>query len=589
MNIILRLTKMATRHKWNLILAYACMLGATTSFLITPKFIGKAVDKIAASYNDGIIPTSLIIETVIAIVLLMSIRGFLSFWQTSLGENLSHKVAYSLRNKFFNKVQTISFDFHDKWHTGELISRAISDIENVRMSINMGLMRAPYFIAMFVIVSILLINLHWMLGIISIAFMPIISFNSINVRLKMRQLLRKIQITTAELSTISQENFSGARVVRSFASSKYEQSKFDSKNQEIFYQTIDAEKLRAKNATFMRFAFTVSIGIVLLMGGRLVINNELTWGELTQFIIYMQILSMPVTMAAWLVNAYARAVSSGERLFEILDAKSKLKESTNALKIEKSNGHIIFDNVSFSYDKNISIIKNLNFEIKPGEKIAIIGTPGSGKTTIANLIPRFYDVTDGKILLDNIDIREINLNSLRKNIGLIQQDIFLFATTIRENIAYGKENATIEEVINAAKTAQIHNYIETLDKGYDTIIGERGTDLSGGQKQRIGIARAVILNPSILIMDDTTSSVDTETESLINDSLKTIMENRTTLIISNRISTVQKANKIFVIEKGEIIEEGLHQELLEKNGKYKNIYNLQLKPTENKATTTINK
>ena len=419
--------------------------------------------------------------------------------------------------------------------------------------------------------------------------MPIISFNSINVRLKMRQLLRKIQITTAELSTISQENFSGARVVRSFASSKYEQSKFDSKNQEIFYQTIDAEKLRAKNATFMRFAFTVSIGIVLLIGGRLVINNELTWGELTQFIIYMQILSMPVTMAAWLVNAYARAVSSGERLFEILDAKSKLKESTNALKIEKSNGHIIFDNVSFSYDKNISIIKNLNFEIKPGEKIAIIGTPGSGKTTIANLIPRFYDVTDGKILLDNIDIREINLNSLRKNIGLIQQDIFLFATTIRENIAYGKENATIEEVINAAKTAQIHNYIETLDKGYDTIIGERGTDLSGGQKQRIGIARAVILNPSILIMDDTTSSVDTETESLINDSLKTIMENRTTLIISNRISTVQKANKIFVIEKGEIIEEGRHQELLEKNGKYKNIYNLQLKPTENKATTTINK
>ncbi len=580
---------MATRHKWNLILAYACMLGATTSFLITPKFIGKAVDKIAASYNDGIIPTSIIIETVIAIVLLMSIRGFLSFWQTSLGENLSHKIAYSLRNKFFNKVQTISFDFHDKWHTGELISRAISDIENVRMSINMGLMRAPYFIAMFVIVSILLINLHWMLGIISIAFMPIISFNSINVRLKMRQLLRKIQITTAELSTISQENFSGARVVRSFASSKYEQSKFDSKNQEIFYQTIDAEKLRAKNATFMRFAFTVSIGIVLLIGGRLVINNELTWGELTQFIIYMQILSMPVTMAAWLVNAYARAVSSGERLFEILDAKSKLKESTNALKIEKSNGHIIFDNVSFSYDKNISIIKNLNFEIKPGEKIAIIGTPGSGKTTIANLIPRFYDVTDGKILLDNIDIREINLNSLRKNIGLIQQDIFLFATTIRENIAYGKENATIEEVINAAKTAQIHNYIETLDKGYDTIIGERGTDLSGGQKQRIGIARAVILNPSILIMDDTTSSVDTETESLINDSLKTIMENRTTLIISNRISTVQKANKIFVIEKGEIIEEGRHQELLEKNGIYKNIYNLQLKPTENKATTTINK
>ncbi|MFL2763576.1 MAG: ABC transporter ATP-binding protein [Dehalococcoidia bacterium] len=580
---------MATRHKWNLILAYACMLGATTSFLITPKFIGKAVDKIAASYNDGIIPTSLIIETIIAIVLLMSIRGFLSFWQTSLGENLSHKIAYSLRNKFFNKMQTISFDFHDKWHTGELISRAISDIENVRMSINMGLMRAPYFIATFVIVSILLINLHWMLGIISIAFMPIISLNSINVRLKMRQLIRKIQITTAELSTISQENFSGARVVRSFASSKYEQSKFDSKNEEIFYQTIDAEKLRAKNATFMRFAFTVSIGIVLLIGGRLVINNELTWGELTQFIIYMQILSMPVTMAAWLVNAYARAVSSGERLFEILDSKSKLKESTNALKIEKSNGHIIFNNVSFSYEKNISIIKNLNFEIKPGEKIAIIGTPGSGKTTIANLIPRFYDVTDGKILLDNIDIREINLNSLRKNIGLIQQDIFLFATTIRENIAYGKENATIEEVINAAKTAQIHDYIQTLDEGYDTLIGERGTDLSGGQRQRIGIARAVILNPSILIMDDTTSSVDTETESLINDSLKTIMENRTTLIISNRISTVQKANKIFVIEQGEIIEEGLHQELLEKNGIYKNIYTLQLKPTENKPTVTINK
>ena len=587
MNIILRLTKMATCHKWNLILAYLCMLGATTSFLITPKFIGKAVDKISSSYNEGIIPTSLIIETIIAIVLLMSIRGFLSFWQTSLGENLSHKIAYSLRNMFFNKVQTISFDFHDRWHTGELISRAISDIENVRMSINMGLMRAPYFLAMFIIVSILLINLHWLLGIISIAFMPIISLNSINVRLKMRRLLHKIQKTTAELSTISQENFSGAKVVRSFASSKYEQSKFDSKNQEIFYQTVDAEKLRAKNATFMRFAFTVSIGIVLLIGGRLVINEELTWGELTQFIIYMQILSMPVSMAAWLVNAYARAVSSGERLFEILDSKSKLKETSNTLKINKSNGHILFKDVSFGYDENNLVLKNLNLEIKTGEKIAIIGTPGSGKTTIANLIPRFYDVTGGKILLDNIDIKQINLNSLRRNIGLIQQDIFLFATTIKENISYGKEDATMEEVIQAAKTAQIHNYIQTLDKGYDTILGERGTDLSGGQRQRLGIARAVILNPSILIMDDTTSSVDTETETLINQSLESIMKNRTTLIISNRISTVQKANKIFVLEQGEIIEEGLHQELLEKNGIYKNIYNLQLKPTETQSKNTI--
>ena len=586
MNIILRLTKMAICHKWNLILAYACMLGATTSFLITPKFIGKAVDKMATSYNDGTIPSSLIIETVIAIILLMSIRGFLSFWQTSLGENLSHKIAYSLRNKFFNKVQTISFDFHDKWHTGELISRAISDIENVRMSINMGLIRAPYFIFMFVVVSILLINLHWMLGIISISFMPIISLNSINVRLKMRRLLQKIQKTTAELSTISQENFSGARVVRSFASSKYEQSKFDSKNEEIFYQTVDAEKLRAKNATFMRFAFTISIGIVLLIGGRLVINNELTWGELTQFIIYMQILALPVTMAAWLVNAYARAISSGERLFEILDSKSKLKEHNNALKIKKSNGHIVFNNVSFKYEDKTSVIKNLSFEIKPGEKIAIIGTPGSGKTTIANLIPRFYDVTDGKILLDNINIKEIDLDSLRRNIGLIQQDIFLFATTIKENIAYGKEDASLEEIIQAAKTAQIHNYIQTLDKGYDTIIGERGTDLSGGQKQRIGIARAVILNPSILIMDDTTSSVDTETESLINKSLKTIMKDRTTLIISNRISTVQKANKIFVMERGEIVEEGIHQELLEKDGIYKKIYSLQLRPTENQPKVT---
>jgi len=562
------------------------MLGATTSFLMTPKLIGKAIDKITTSSSGGI-PTNIIVETIIAIILLMSLRGFLSFWQTSLGENLSHKVAYSLRNLFFNKIQTISFDFHDKWHTGELISRAISDIENVRMSINMGLMRAPYFIAMFVIIAIILINLHWMLGIISISFMPIISFNSINVRLKMRNFLHKIQKTTAELSTISQENFSGARVVRSFASANYEQSKFDSKNQEIFHQTIDAEKLRAKNATFMRFAFTISIGIVLLIGGRLVINGELTWGELTQFIIYMQILSLPVTMAAWLVNAYARAVSSGERLFEILDSKSKLKEPANALKISKSRGHIIFDNVHFKYEGDKSAIKNLNLEIKPGEKIAIIGTPGSGKTTVASLIPRFYDVTKGKILLDNTDIRNITLDSLRKNIGLIQQDIFLFATSIRENIAYGKENASLEDIIEAAKVAQIHEYIETLEKGYDTIIGERGTDLSGGQKQRIGIARSVILNPSILIMDDTTSSVDTETESLINKSLKSIMTDRTTLIISNRISTVQKANKIFVMEKGEIVEEGLHQELLQNNGIYKKIYDLQLRPIETQSKITI--
>ena len=580
MDVIFRIIGIALRHPWQLFGAYATMVGALVAYVMLPRYFGQAIDEIIEVFESGEYSQDAILTIVITIFVLSTIRGLLSFFQTYLGEALSQFVSYDIRNSFYDHVQHMSFGFHDRHHTGNLMSRVITDVENIRMFINMGLVRTPYFVALFVAVAIILLRMDWRLGLISISFMPIVAFYSAVTRLKMRRIWLIVQEKMAEMSTVMLENFSGVRVIKAFASEPYEEIKFDAKNLDVTSRYIEAEKIRASSTSFMLFTFLVAMGLILFFGGRRVIAGDMTPGELGQFIFYLQILQMPVRMTGWLVNSYARATSAGERLFEILDYESPVEEATDARQMPRTSGRVHFDNISFGYNGDKKVLNGIELEAAPGEVIALLGAPGSGKTSLVNLIPRFYDVSSGSVTLDGIDIRDTTLESLRRNIGIVQQDVFLFTTTVRENIAYGRVEATEEEIKRAAKVARLDGFIESLPDGYDTQVGERGSTLSGGQRQRMSIARAVLMDPPVLILDDSTSSVDAQTEDEIRLAMTSVMENRTTFVIAHRLSTVHRADVILVLEEGEVVERGTHQELLALNGHYREIYELQLRPQE---------
>ena len=580
MQVIWRIVKMAFSRKREMAAAYIAMIGATTAYLFLPSLFGQAIDQIKVMLEGGNIPIQSLLVIVGVIIGLSILRGGLSFFQNYFGEAVSQYVSYDLRNKMYDHVQHLSFGFHDRNHTGQVMSRAITDVENIRMFVNMGIVRTPYFMALLIVVSIILIRMDWQLGLASIAFVPVVLIISGIVRLRLREAWLKIQDMMADLNTVLQENLTGQRVVKAFASEDFENRKYNDKSQEVSDAFIAAEKLRAANNAMTLFSFQMGLAIIILFGGWRVISTDMTIGQLASFVFYMQILAMPVRMSGFLVNSYARAASGGQRLFEILDTVSDVVEKPAAKKLGRVVGHVRFENVSFSYEEGKPVLNNINFEATPGKVVALLGPPGSGKSSVANLLPRFYDVDSGRITIDGVDIRDTTLKSLRHNIGIVQQDVFLFGTGLRENIAYGREDAPLEDVIQAAKIAQLHSFISALDGGYDTELGERGVNLSGGQRQRMSIARAVLLDPPILVLDDSTSSVDANTEDLIRQAMEEVMKGRTTLIIAHRLSTVHRADEIIVMDKGEIVERGTHQDLLALGGRYHEIYELQLRPQE---------
>ncbi len=571
---------MALSHRWRMVGAYASMIGASVAYLFLPKFFGDAVDEVKLMLDEGSIDSSVLIYLMGIILFISLIRGLLSFFQTYLGEAVSQFVSYDIRNNFYNHIQHLSFGFHDRFHTGNLMSRAITDVENIRMFVNMGIVRTPYFLSLFVVVAIILVKMDWQLGLVSISFMPLVAVNSGFARIKLRRAWLHIQDMMADLNTVLQENLTGQRVVKAFASEDFENGKYNDKSEEVSDAFISAEKLRISNSTFTLFSFQLALSFILLLGGYRVIEGYMTIGELAAFVFYMQILALPVRMSGMIVNSYARAASAGQRLFDILDLESDVTEFPSAKKMPRVVGQVKFENVNFSYDDGKPVLKNISFEAEPGKIIALLGAPGSGKSTLVNLLPRFYERDSGSITIDGIDVRDVTLASLRHNIGIVQQDVFLFAAGLRENIAYGDERASDEAIEQATRVAQLHNFIEGLENSYDTDVGERGVNLSGGQRQRMSIARAVLLDPPILILDDSTSSVDANTEELIREAMEEVMKGRTTFIIAHRLSTVHRADEILVMEKGEIIERGTHQELLSADGKYREIYELQLRPQE---------
>jgi len=582
MHPLLRTTTLFWKYWRRAIVTYFCLLAGAGLALVIPSLTGQAINlALGTKQTHALVITALLIGGA-------GILGSVfAYFQSYNGEYLSQKVAYDLRNKLYNQLQTLSYAFHDRSQTGQLMSRATSDIEAIRGFIGFALLRGVYLLVLLVAITVLLFTLNWKLALIGLSVIPFISLLTIVINRTLRLYWMKIQQGLGSLGTIIQENLVGAKVVRAFAREDFESKKFRHQAEEIYNLEIGANNLLATNSPLMSFAILLAMGGVLWYGGTQVISGVITQGELVEFLLYLVMLSIPIRMLGWLTILFSRASASGKRIFEILDQSSPVNEKPDAKELKDVKGDVVFENVSFGYDSQGSTLKNVNFEAKRGQIIALVGASGSGKSTIANLIPRFYDVTSGRITIDGVDVRDATLASLRRNIGTVHQDTFLFSATIRENIAYGKPNATLEEIIAAAKQAHLHDFINGLPGGYETWVGERGITLSGGQKQRLAIARTLLLNTHILIMDDSTSSVDPETEHEIQQTLAELPAGRTTLIIAHRLRSVQQADLILVLENGQIVERGKHEELLARGGIYKQLYNLQFQNQEPSAIVNV--
>jgi ATP-binding cassette subfamily B protein len=575
MGIIWRIASKTFKYKWVLFLAYLSVFGVTVFSLMVTRLLGNAVDTVLTSGQRGEL-----LFLAMGILALSVGRAVAAFGQQYLGESISQWVAYDLRNEFYDHLQRMSFAFHDREQTGNLMSKATADVEGVRMFIQQGLIRALYTLLLFVGVGVAMLLLNWQLALLSLLFAPPIIWSTGRTTVKLRKEWRTVQDEMGYMTTVLQENLSGQRVVKAFAAETHERSKFNATAVRVSDHSYIAAILQASNTSLITIYHLGVTVLILWAGGRLVMAGDLTAGGLAQFIFYLGMLAQPIRMSSMIINSYSRAVSSGQRLFTTLDAASPVKEKPDAIVLPRVQGHVQFEGVSFSYDALSPVLKGINLEVNPAQVIALVGAPGSGKSTLVHLLPRFYDVTTGRILVDGIDVRDVSLQSLRGNIGAVQQDVFLFTTTIRENIAYGKVDATQEEIERAAKVAQLHDFIMTLPDGYRTWVGERGITLSGGQRQRLAIARTVLLDPPILILDDSTSSVDTETEHQIRTALTAVMEGRTTFVIAHRVSTVKNADLIVVLRDGQIIQQGTHQELLSVPGPYAEVYELQLRPQD---------
>ncbi len=586
MQILLRITKMAWRYRMGLVLAYLSFFAAIGFALLVPRLFGNAIDRLVRfdPADGGILPLEVEFGTLalmaLAIFGVSLLRGFADFARTYTTDSLSQKVSYDLRNLLYDKLQHLSFAFHDTEHTGNLMSKATADVEAIRRFVNMGLVCSLDVLIRLVAITTILVFLNWKLALLSLLFVPFSVLQSTLVLQKLRIMWLRVQEIMGESVTVLQENLVGMHVVKAFASEAYEQQKYDRKARELREAYFQSERLQGTNSAWMSFYFTCTLGIILWFGGWEVIKGNLTAGGLTQFVLYMNQLTFPIRQAARVINSISRAISSGQRLFEVLDAESPVVESPHAEVMGRAKGHVRFHQVAFSYDRRIPALRQVHVDAAPGQMTAILGAPGSGKSTIVSLLPRFYDVTEGRIMIDGTDIREVTLESLRRNVGIVQQDVYLFSATISDNIAYGAVDASFDDVVRAAKIAQLHDQIMSFPNGYDTWVGERGVTLSGGQKQRLSIARTILIDPPILILDDSTSSVDVETERLIHQAMTSVMQGRTTFVIAHRLSTVRDADLILVLQEGVVAEQGTHRELIAQGGIYQDIYELQLRPQE---------
>ncbi len=590
-------------------LAAALSLAASgVLVLIGPRIVGIAIDTgLAIDGEQGVARGTVASVGIASIFLLVAAlaRGGSMFGQAYLGERISQSVAYDLRNEIYDRLQRLSFAYHDQAQIGDVMSRATQDVEGVRFFVSMGLLRSAYVLVLLVVAATLMLTTHVQLALVSLAFVPLVAAQSIVVSMHLRLVWARVQQLQGHLGVVLQENLSGQRVVKAFARERHEQRKFDAVAQELYDESFRTSRIQAFNEPALLSLWLVSLAIVFWVGGREILEGRLTEGQLIEFLLYLTLLQVPVRSVGFIVMMASRARSAGERIFEIVDAASPVTERAGAGPLRAERGEVRFEGVSFRYEglppgvapvlpargggaraetaRRAAVLKDVDIVARPGEVVALLGPTGSGKSSIVNLIPRFYDVTEGRVTIDGEDVRDVTLASLREAIGIVQQDLFLFAATIRENIAYGRPDASDEEVRAAARAAHIHDFIESLPDGYDTWVGERGATLSGGQRQRVAIARTLLLDPRILVLDDSTSSVDMRTEFEIQEALQELMRGRTTFVIAQRLRTVRQADQILVLYQGEIVQRGRHEELLAEGGFYRQIYDLELRAQEEAA------
>ncbi|MCL4304142.1 MAG: ABC transporter ATP-binding protein/permease [Anaerolineae bacterium] len=598
-----------TRYKYTAILPYLFLVIATLSQLAVPRLIGQIIDAITRGVmaktlapNLGQIPPNVLpvllaqlgmnreqllagpadiqrtlITTGLAVVIFAVMRGVFAFLQVFVAERNSQSVAFDLRNDLFAKIQRLSFSYHDRNRTGQLMVRATDDVEKVRLFIGQGLMFLVQALLLLGGTLVLLFTTNLWLALVVLPILPITLILFMFFGSASQPMFGLVQAKLSALNTVLQENLAGIKVIKAFAREQSEQVKFNQAADALLAQQITVARLFTLLFPLIFLIASLGQAAVLYFGGRQIIGGTLTLGEWQEFSLYLIYLFLPLAQFGIIITQMGQASASAERIFEILDAKNDVTDKPGAVILPSIQGKVTFENVSFRYfNSGEPVLRRISFEAEPGQTVALLGATGSGKTSIINLLPRFYDASEGSVRIDGYDVRDVTLDSLRSQIGIVLQETTLFSGTIRDNIAFGKPEATQEEIIEAAKAAAAHDFITAFPQGYHTPVGERGSTLSGGQKQRLAIARALLLNPRLLILDDSTSSVDLATETKIQHALDHLMQGRTSFVIAQRISTVVNADQILVLDKGQIAARGRHAELIENSPIYADIYNSQL-------------
>jgi len=598
----MRITRMSLRYRWRLLFGIITIFLASGFQLALPILIGSAVDAAIALedgtlniangmasgaisavtdvFGEGDNPAKTALVIIAVLLFISSVgRGITAMFQNYMGESIGQAIGYELRMLYYEKLQRLSFSYHAGVHTGDLITRGIVDVEGVRMFVQTALLRSVFLIVLLGTGMYLMLSEDLTLGLISLSFVPFVAWRATAARLKLRSNWYSLQEKLSALTKVMDENLGGIRVVRAFASQKHEMKKFDVASNETLDLANIQVNIRASNISLMGVAFMLSMAAVLWVGGLQVIDGELSPGELTQFLAFMSILLQPVRQIGMMINGFARGSATGGRLFQVLDIDPEIQDKPDAKDLVITDGTLEFHNVSFGYEDDHTL-NGVSFKAEPGHTVGIVGPPGSGKSTIAHLVPRFYDPKEGHITIDGQDLRDVTIDSLRKVVGVVEQDTFLFTASVEHNVAYGDPWAPDDRVELASKEAQLGDYIERLPAGYDTMVGERGVSLSGGQRQRLSIARSIMLKPKLIVFDDSTAAIDAATEQRIRAALKDLTKDRATIIISHRLSSLMHADEILFIDGGKIVERGTHEELLTLGGHYNDLYELQIRPSE---------
>ncbi len=554
--------------------AYLATAAMNVLSVVSPQLIRIAIDQGISAQN-----TTVLVWSVAGLLGLSLLKGVFTFLQGRWSEVASQNVATDLRADIQRKLTILSFSYHDQSEAGDLLSRSVQDVDRVRFLTGRATIRIVEGAVLLVGTTVFLVWMNPQLALLAVATVPILAYLAFSFGRQIRPLSAEIQKQLAVLTTRLEQNLRGARVVKAFAQEQPEILRFDVENEGWFELSARSVRLQSINGPLLNLIANIGTIFILWYGGSLVMRGDLTLGELVAFMAYVAQLVGPIRTLGQIIPAIALASASAERIFDILDAVPDVHDAPGAPPLPAVRGHVRFEHVSFAYGRH-RIFNDITFEAQPGQIVALLGKTGSGKSTIVNMIPRFFDPTSGQVTVDGYDIHSVTLASLRSQIGIVLQETTLFAATIRENIAFGKPGATEEEIVEAARAAQAHDFIVQAPKGYDTYVGERGVTLSGGQKQRVAIARALLTDPRILILDDATSSVDAGTEHLIQKALERLMRNRTTFVIAHRLSTVRLADLILVLDTGRIVARGTHDALLQTSGLYADIYYRQLKPQE---------